>query len=61
MAVFSEMRKEDITSSAPGSTYSKGKGKPPRAHKSHVDQADPPQCLVIKTRQSIVIQYVNRG
>jgi hypothetical protein len=55
MAVFSEMRKEGISSSAAGSTYSKGKGKPPRAHKS------PPQYLVIKTRQSIVIQYLNRG
>jgi hypothetical protein len=37
MAVFSEIRKEGISSSAAGSTYSKGKGKPQRAHKSHIE------------------------
>jgi hypothetical protein len=37
MAVFPEMRKESISSSAVGSIYSKGKGKPPRAHKSHLE------------------------
>ena len=38
MAVFSEIRREGISSSAAGSTYLKGRGKPLRAHKrSHVE------------------------